>query len=226
MRVLLIEDDAELCESLDFELTNEGFDVDICNDGEDGLSYIKQQAHDLILLDWMLPSLTGLQILNKMREAKISIPVILVTALGELSDKIKGLDAGADDYIVKPFAFQELMARIRSITRRPKQWENIHILKYADITYDCDEKLLARDEIFCSLSKKEGDLLELFLKNPVKTLPRQMILSRVWGPYFEIEEGNLDNYIHFLRKRLNSVYSNLSLKTVRGVGYRLEEKDV
>lgn len=226
MRVLLIEDNAELCESLGFELTNEGFEVDICNDGEDGLSYIQQQAHDLILLDWMLPSLTGLQILNKMREAKLSVPVILVTARSELSDKIEGLDAGADDYIVKPFAFQELMARIRSLSRRPKQWEDIQILKYADITYDGNEKLLTRNEMFCSLSKKEGDLLELFLKNPTKTLPRRMILSRVWGPYAEVEEGNLDNYIHFLRKRLNAVESNLSLKTIRGVGYRLEENDV
>jgi DNA-binding response OmpR family regulator len=223
MRILLIEDDEELCETLSFELINEGFNVDVCHDGEDGLMYIKQLAHDLILLDGMLPTLTGIQILEIMRGSGISTPVILITALGELDDKIRGLDSGADDYIVKPVAFQELMARIRSIIRRPKQWESLQVLKFGDITFDGEEKILSGNLLSCALSKKEGNLLELFLKNPGKTLPRTMILSRVWGPYAGVEDGNLDNYIHFLRKRLASVESRLVLTTIRGVGYRLEE---
>lgn len=226
MRILLIDDDEALCEAVSFELINEGFSVDVCHDGSDGLQFIRQQSYDLILLDSMLPSLSGIEILKKTRSEGIYTPVILVTALGELSDKVKGLDSGADDYITKPFAFQELMARIRSITRRPAHWENIHMLKYGDVVYDSDEKTLTANGHKCSLSKKEGDLLELFLRNPDKTLPRLNILSRVWGPYAEVEEGNLDNYIHFLRRRLTSVRSILTLKTIRGIGYRLEESDV
>lgn len=226
MRILLIEDDRDLCEALSFELKSEGFTVDVCNDGEDGLQYVRQEAHDLILLDRMLPSLNGIQILQAMRSEGISISVILITALGEVADKIKGLDSGADDYIVKPFEFGELMARIRSISRRPKQMENNHLLEFGDISYNTDEKILISKELTCHLSKKEGDLLELFLRNPNKTLPRLTILTRVWGPYAEIEEGNLDNYIHFLRKRLISLRSKSVITTMRGVGYRLEECDV
>lgn len=226
MRILLIEDDEELCESLSFELRSEGFIVDICHDGEDGLGFIRQEAHDLILLDCMLPSLSGVQVLHKIRTEGITTPIILVTALGELEDKISGLDSGADDYLVKPFAFQELMARIRSITRRPKQWTATRMLEYGDVIYNGDEKILTKNDATCPLSKKEGALLELFLNNPGKTLPRLLILSRVWGPYADVEEGNLDNYIHFLRRRLATVKSRLTLKTVRGVGYRLEDHDV
>jgi Response regulators consisting of a CheY-like receiver domain and a winged-helix DNA-binding domain len=222
MRILLIEDDEELCEALSFQLINEGFAVDVCHDGNEGLTYLRERAHDLVLLDRMLPSISGTEILTQIRDEGISTPVILVTALGELQDKVKGLDSGADDYITKPFDFQELMARIRSITRRPRQWENSTIVQYGDLAYDSTERKLSGKNQTCTLSKKEGDLLELFLKNPDKILPRMLILSRVWGPYAEVEDGNLDNYIHFLRRRLSSVKSTLSLKTVRGIGYRLE----
>jgi len=226
MRILLVEDDENLCDSLAFELKKEGFMVDICHDGEDALHWISQDAHELILLDRMLPGLTGIQVLEKMRNNNNHTPVILVTALGELNDKIKGLDSGADDYIVKPFAFEELMARIRSIRRRPDRWEDMKHFSYADIILNPLEKQLQGPKNKCSLSKRETDLFEIFLRNPEQTLPRMLLLSRVWGPDAEVEEGNLDNYIHFLRKRLKIVHSTTTIKTVRGIGYKLEDNHV
>lgn len=224
MRILLIEDDVKLCESLSFQLIKEGFTIDICHDGEDGLYWIDQNAHDLILLDRMLPSMDGIQILKKIRVSGNSTPVILITALGELQDKITGLDTGADDYIVKPFAFEELMARIRCINRRPTTWEGNSVLVFGDISFDYEQRQLSGTSgALCSLSKRESDMMEFFIKNKNQTLPRELLLSRVWGPGADVEDGNLDNYIHFLRKRLKSVESKLSLTTVRGIGYRLEE---
>lgn len=222
MRILLIEDDVKLCDSLAFELNQEGFAIDISHDGEDGLHWIRENAHDLILLDRMLPHMNGMKILEKMRAEKNTTPVILLTALGELSDKVTGLDAGADDYIVKPFAFEELMARIRSINRRPKQWEDIHTITVGDVSLNIKERQLYCQNNSCSLSRKEAELLEFILKNPNQILTRNLLLLRVWGPYAEIEDGNLDNYIHFLRRRLQTVNSQLIIKTVRGTGYRLE----
>ncbi len=224
MRILLVEDDLELSEILSFELECEGFSVDVCHDGGDSLYYIREKAYDLILLDQMLPTLSGLKILEIIRGEGISVSVILVTALGEAGDKIKGLDTGADDYIVKPFHTGELMARIRSISRRPKQLQDQRSLEYGDISYHSMEKTMLHNGNSYILSKREGDLLELFLKNPGIILSRSIILSRVWGPDAEIEDGNLDNFIYFLRKRLSSLQSSLSIKTVRGVGYLLEDR--
>ncbi len=191
-------------------------------DGEDSLFYIRERVHDLILLDRMLPSMDGITVLKTLRKEKISTPVLFLTALGELQDKVTGLDCGADDYMVKPFAFEELLARIRCLQRRPRKWESSALLSLGDVAYDTDQKKLSCGEKACSLSKKEGDLLEVFLRNPGQILPRQTLLSRVWGPETEVEDGNLDNYIYFLRRRLRSVKSQLELKSIRGIGYQLE----
>ena len=222
MRVLLIEDDKNLCESLKYQLEKEGFDVDICQDGYEGLYYFRQEAHDMVLLDRMLPTMNGLQILRKARENHVHTPVIMITALGELYDKVEGLDCGADDYIVKPFEFPELLARIHSILRRGGKWENQNILFYKDLTYDVVLRQLRSPKRQLALSKREGALMEFLLKNAGATLPRSLILSRVWGPDAEVEDGNLDNYIHFIRRRLKAAESLVALKTVRSIGYRLE----
>lgn len=223
MRILMIEDDKNLCSSVKFQLEKEGFSVDICHDGEEGFALIAEQAHDLILLDRMLPGMDGLSVLKHTRACNVHVPIIFITALGELSDRVTGLDAGADDYIVKPFAFEELMARIRCLLRRPITYANGHLISFGDLSYDGVQKILTRGSHSCSLSRREGELLELFLRNPNQTLPRLLILSRVWGPDAEVEEGNLDNYIYFLRRRLKTLDSTLSIKAVRGVGYRLED---
>lgn len=225
MRILLIEDDRRLLESLKFQLEKEDFTVDACTTGDDGLYFVLQGAYDLVILDRMLPGMDGISLLRRLRREGGAVPVILLTALGELEHKIEGLDAGADDYIVKPFAFEELMARIRSIGRRPQSWEQHETYTVGDLRLEPREKRLEGPGGVCSLSKREADLLEFFLKNPGQTLPRETLLLRVWGPDAEVEDGNLDNYIHFLRRRLRTLGSTLKLVTVRETGYRLEEED-
>lgn len=222
MRILMVEDDPGLCEAVSFQLEQKGVTVDVCQDGEDGLHWARQQAYDLILLDRMLPGLDGLSVLRSLRQEGIVTPVVLVTALGEVSQRVEGLDAGADDYLVKPFAAEELMARIRAMSRRPRQWESSQIIRLGDVVFDREQKTLEKEGQSCTLSRRESELMEMLLKNPGQILPRGLLLSRVWGPEAEVEEGNLDNYIHFLRRRLRSVGSTLEIRTVRGVGYQLE----
>lgn len=223
MRLLLIEDDESLCLSLSYQLRQDGFGPETCHDGEEGLLWARQQGYDLILLDRMLPGMDGLTLLRQLRREGIHTPVIFLTALGQLSDKTGGLDAGADDYIVKPFAYDELLARIRCVLRRPAVLSGGDLLRYGDVTYDPGSLTLRRGTASTALSKRLGDLLELFLRNPGQTLPRQTILLRVWGMETEVEDGNLDNYTYFLRRSLRKVGSTLRLTTVRGIGYRLEE---
>ena len=222
MRILIIEDDKDLAQLTKLALEKENFTVDMCLDGAEGLYYMRENMYDLVLLDRMLPSMDGISVLKALRREKIFTPVIFLTALSSLQDKITGLDCGADDYMVKPFAFEELMARIRCLSRRPQKWEGSSVISLGDISFDPDQKKLFCHTKECSLSKKEGALMEIFLRNPGQILPRQTLLSRVWGPDSEVEDGNLDNYIYFLRRRLRSVDSRLELKAVRGVGYQLE----
>ena len=222
MRILLVEDDEKLNQSLAFQLEAEGFMTDSCRDGEEALYYIGEHIHDLILLDRMLFGLSGTQVLQRMREDGNQTPVILITALGTLDDKVTGLDLGADDYLVKPFAFEELMARIRCVTRRPRKLQLSEQLSLGNITYQTKEKLLTGPEKSCSVSGREGALLETFLRSPGQTLSRTVLLTKVWGMDSDVENGNLDNYIHFLRRRLKTVGSSVRIQTVRGIGYRLE----
>lgn len=226
MRILIIEDDLRLCDSLRYQMEQDGYTVDTCHDGEDGWHMIQQQSSDVILLDRMLPSTDGITLLQKTRRAGIHTPVLMVTALGELSDRITGLDSGADDYIVKPFAYEELMARIRCIIRRPIQWNDTQTLSYGDLSYNATAKELTCRDKTILLSKREGALMEFLLRNYEQTLPRSVLLSRVWGPDAAVEEGNLDNYIHFIRRRLTSLHSQVTLKTIRGIGYCLEDEHV
>lgn len=226
MRILLIEDDLDLCEAVRCHLVNEKYDVDICNSGRDALYYTSHQVYDVIILDRMLPEIDGLTILQSIRRNGMQTPIILATAMNNISDRIDGLDAGADDYIVKPYDMLELMARVRALTRRPAALLSDRKLCFGDLTL-CKEK----HEVSCccgqtlSLSKRETDLFEYFMKNAGQTLPRTLILTHIWGPDTEVEDGNLDNYIHFIRKRLKSLDSRVKLVTVHGVGYRMEEAD-
>lgn len=219
MRILLAEDDEKLNETLVYGLTRAGFNVDTCFDGEDALFYGEQDIYDVILLDRMLPHMEGSEVLAALRKKGICTPIILITALGMLSDKVEGLDLGADDYLVKPFALEELLARIRCVTRRPRQIVDEEAAALADITWHAAESRLMGPLGSCTLSKRETALLEAFLKSDGATLSRSLLLMKVWGPDSDVEEGNLDNYIHFLRRRLKTVGSSLTIKTVRGIGY-------
>ncbi len=223
MKILLIEDDKNLCDILKFQLNQEMHDVDVCHDGRDGLDLFLQDAYDLVLLDRMLPTMNGLLVLKKARAQGIHTPVILITALGELYDRIEGLDTGADDYLVKPFAFEELSARIRSLGRRTGKYEENDLLCFGDLSYDAALRSLRGPAGSIRLSGKEGRLLEVLLRDAGTLLRRMVILSRVWGADAPVEEGNLDTYIHFLRKRLSHVGSTVSIATTRGIGYLMKE---
>ena len=163
----------------------------------------------------------GTDVLIALRKKKISIPVILITALGTLADKVTGLNLGADDYLVKPFAFEELLARIQCVTRRSPILNMEQNIRLLDINYDVANGVLHGPVGSNTLSNREGALLEAFLRNQNQTLSRSILLLKVWGPDSDVEDGNLDNYIHFLRRRLKGVGSKLQLKTIRGVGYCL-----
>lgn len=221
MRILLAEDDKNLNKMLTEQLRNHGFDVDSCFDGEEALYYANQNIHDVILLDRMLPLMEGTDVLISLRKNKISIPIIIITALGTLTDKVTGLNLGADDYLVKPFAFEELLARIQCVTRRSPILNMEQTIRLLDINYDATGNVLHGPLGSNTLSNREGALLETFLRNQNQTLSRSTLLLKVWGPDSDVEDGNLDNYIHFLRRRLKGVGSKLQLKTIRGVGYCL-----
>ncbi len=225
MKILLVEDDEKLSYSLAFQLKKEGFLVDTCLDGEDAMYYMEESTYDLILLDRMLPHIDGITLLKQFREKMHTTPVIILTALGEVEDKITGLDSGADDYLVKPFAFEELMARIRCLNRRPRAMSNPDVLTFEDVKYSPVDNMLIGSIGNCTLSKREGELLECLLRNQNTTLPRMMLLTKVWGVDANIEDGNLDNYIHFLRRRLKIVSTQVMIKTIRGIGYRLEKRN-
>ena len=227
MRILIVEDDKKLCDLICLQIKQkENHEIDCCHDGEDALFFIRQNVHDIILLDRMLPGLDGLSVLKTMRKEKIMTPVIFITALGQLQDKIDGLDAGADDYLVKPFAIDELLARIRCLQRRPAKWEDRDILTVGDVSLKAEEMVFTGPKGSFSLSKRECSLMSVFLSNPDQTLPRTLLLNKVWGSEGDVEDGNLDNYIFFIRRRLKAAGSSLTLNTVRGVGYRLDCKSI
>lgn len=223
MNILMIEDDKELCDAVSFRLEQEGFSITACHDGEEGLYYMQESPFDLVILDRMLPHMNGIEVLKEARTRQIRTPILMLTALGELDDRLTGLNGGADDYMVKPFAFEELLARIRCLLRRPAVYQDsVKSISLGDVSFVPETRTLSSWEKTCTLSSREGELMEVFLRNPGQTLPRQLLLSRVWGLEADVEEGNLDNYIHFLRRRLKTVESTLQIRTVRGVGYQLE----
>ena len=225
MRILVVEDDKELSDIMIRQLKAHGYHADQCLNGGDALFYCTEQIYDLIILDRMLPELDGLSLLSIIRRRGIHTPVIMATALDGLGDRIDGLDAGADDYIAKPFAMEELLARIRAIARRPAHFENSQVLTFAGLTLDAGSHELKSAGQTIALSKKEAALLEYLIKNAGQTLTRVQILAYIWGPDSEVEEGNLDNYIYFLRRRLKTINSKAVIKTVHSVGYRLEESN-
>ena len=224
MRILMIEDDKDLCRNIVLALKQSGYETECCHTGSDGLFLAKSQAYDAIILDRMLPEIDGLTVLESLRRQNIPTPVILATALDGLNVRVCGLDAGADDYLVKPFAPEELMARIRAVTRRPHRLQASPRLSLSGLSLDPEQRLLEYGNVSLALSKRESALLEFFLRNPRCTLPRSRILSYVWGSHSEVEDGNLDNYIYFLRRRLKAAGAPVKLVTVHGIGYRLEDE--
>lgn len=224
MRLLIIEDDQNLADILSLQLEHEGFETDCIYHGADAVFYALQNVYDVIILDRMLPGMDGLTILKLLRKNQIHTPVILATALDSIEERITGLNCGADDYIIKPYDIRELIARIYALVRRPSNLENVKTLSFGDLVFDLAEGNLSVEERKIHLSKRERLLLEYFLKNPNQTLSRQLLYTRIWGIDGEVEDGNLDTYIYYLRKHLRSLESHVQISTVHGTGYKLEEK--
>lgn len=222
MRILLIEDDRELCHVLKISLEKAGYQTDICLTGTDALYYALQPVYNLIILDRMLPGMDGLSLLKLIRSNEITTPVILATAIDAVPERIAGLDCGADDYIVKPYDIEELMARIRALVRRPQPIEDHRNMEYGDLIFNTTTLKLTCGTDTQQLSRRESMLMEYFMQNPEQTLYRQMLYSRVWGPDGEVEDGNLDTYIYYLRKILKKLKSRVQVATAHGIGYRLE----
>lgn len=221
-RILIIEDDQAILKVLQRGLSYEGYTVDTATEGRSGLMLAREHQPDLVILDWMLPGMDGLEVCHRMRTANGSIPILMLTAKDAVQDRIQGLDAGADDYLVKPFNLDELLARVRALLRRT-QPDRVPILKFADLTLDTGARQAARGDRLVQLTAKEYELLELFLRHPKQVLTREVIFDRVWGYDFGGESNVLEVYVRYLRQKLEEGGEARLLHTVRGVGYVMRE---
>ena len=222
-RILVIEDEQRIAQVIERGLLYEGFRVDVAHDGRSGLAIARENPPDLVILDWMLPGMDGLEVCQRLR-AGGNVPILMLTAKDTVSDRVQGLDAGADDYMVKPFQLEELLARVRALLRRT-QPERVPVLNFADLVLDTSTRQAMRKGRTISLTAKEYDLLELFMRHPRQVLTREMIFDRVWGYDFGGESNVLDVYIRYLRQKLESEGENRLIHTVRGVGYVLREDE-
>ena len=224
MKILVVEDEKGLREALVKSLTGEGYLADGASDGEEGYELIRSSLYDLVILDVMLPVLDGYEVLRRVRNENNPVPVIMLTARTALDDKLTGIDLGADDYMTKPFAMQELLARIRMVTRRGHAEVPDTRLKTGDLILDTQTYLLSCSSNTKSirLPAKEYQMMEFFMRNPSHVLSRDRITERVWGYDSEAEYNNVDVYISFLRKKLAYIKTNAVIRAVRGAGYVLE----
>ncbi len=222
-RILIIEDDEAIVRVLRRSLAYEGYSVDAAFDGETGLTFARDAHPDLVILDWMLPGMDGLEVCQRLRGVG-NVPILMLTAKDTVNDRVQGLDAGADDYMVKPFQLEELLARVRALLRRT-QPERVPVLTFSDLVLDTATRQAMRKGRIISLTAKEYDLLELFLRHPRQVLTREMIFDRVWGYDFGGESNVLDVYIRYLRQKLEAEGEARLLHTVRGVGYVLRESE-
>ncbi|WP_186428827.1 response regulator transcription factor [Clostridium sp. BSD9I1] len=223
MKLLLVEDEKQLSEALTQILKKNKYLVDAVFNGEDGLDYALTDIYDVIILDIMIPKLNGLEVLKKIREEDISTPVILLTAKGQVSDKVRGLDLGADDYLPKPFEPEELLARLRALCRRKGEIINDNILSFLDFSLNLSTYILESKSGNVRLALKEIEILKYFLLRPQKVVNKEELITKVWGFESEAENNNIEVYISFIRKKLKYVGSEAKISTIRGVGYKLEE---
>lgn len=223
MRLLLVEDEIQLSEALNQILSKNKYLVDVVYNGEDGLDYGLTDIYDVIILDIMLPKLNGLEVIRKLRKENIKTPVILLTAKGEIEDRVKGLDSGGDDYLVKPFSIEELLARLRALTRRQGEIINNNILCFGDIKLNISSYELEGPCNNIKLSLKEFEIIRCFIQKPKMIITKDELISKIWGYDSDAEYNNIEVYISFLRKKLKYIESISNITTVRGVGYKLQE---
>ena len=222
MRILFVEDEKKITDALQELCKIQNIDCDIANDGEEGLLFALNPIYDVIVLDIMLPIKSGIEILQQIRDQEINTPVLMLTAKGTIDDKVKGLDLGADDYLIKPFSAKELFARIRALGRRPDHGIKGETIVFEDVSFNTKKNILQTENKEFKLSVKEAKILEMLLKRPNQVFTREQILDRVWGFDKEVNENNIEIYVHNLRKKI--VDTQVKIDTIRGVGYTLGKK--
>ncbi|MFZ3072250.1 MAG: response regulator transcription factor [Thermodesulfobacteriota bacterium] len=221
MKILVVEDEKKVASFVKRGFEQEGYAVDMTSDGEEGEAYASARAYDIIVLDIMLPKKSGLDVLKALREKNLKTPVILLTARDAVEDRVKGLNLGADDYITKPFAFEELLARVRALSRRGVQ--AMPSFKFSDLSLDPVTRKAKRGDEEVDLTLKEYALLEYLLRNALRVLSRTLIAEHVWGQDFDTETNVVDVYINHLRNKIDKDPGKKLIHTVRGVGYVLKE---
>ena len=221
MNVLVVEDERNLADAIVKILEDEGYNAEATYDGKAGLTCAKSGLYDAIVLDVMLPGMSGYDVVNKMRHAGVSTPVLMLTARTSTEDKVRGLDSGADDYMTKPFEAPELLARLRALTRRRGD-VLIDEIKFADIRLDLNTHDLSCDEKSVHLSGKEFEVLSILMSSSARVVSKQDLLTRVWGTDGEASENSVEAYVSFIRKKLSHIGSKVQVTTLRMLGYRLE----
>lgn len=224
MKILIIEDEYSLADAILETLQKEKFQVNIITNGEDGENEALTNIYDLILLDVMLPKKDGFEILSNLRKEKIDTPVIMLTAKSEISDKLNGLENGADDYITKPFHMRELVARVKVILKRRTNIQDTNVLEYSDLKLDLATGKMSANDTEIAINGKELDLLEILLLNKNQIVNREILANKIWGITSEAEYNNVEVYVSFLRKKLKLLKSKVKIKAVRGIGYKLEKE--
>jgi len=224
MRILVIEDEQKVANFIRMGLSQERYAVDLANDGIEGLNLAQQVDYDLIILDLMLPGISGLDLLKQLRLKKKAIPVLILTAKGDVDDKVAGLDGGANDYLVKPFAFAELSARIRALLRRDSSQQGSS-LQYSDLELDTVAHTVKRAGQEIELKPKEFALLEYMMRNAGRSVTRTMILEHVWDIHFDSVSNVVDVHINSLRNKLDKIFQPQLIHTIRGVGYVFKDKN-
>ena len=224
MKILVVDDEVKLADALGELFRRNKFLVDVVYDGEDGFFYAKNGDYDVIILDVMMPKLDGFEVVARLRQNKINTPVLMLTALDEVSSRVKGLDCGADDYLTKPFASEELLARVRALMRRQSEMI-FDELTFHDITLNTSNYTLSCGQKVVSLGAKEYELMRLLLSNPMQVLSKDTIISKVWGLDSDITENNVEAYMSFLRKKLFFIGSKVNISSKRLLGYYLEKQD-
>lgn len=226
MRILIVEDEVQLSEALGEILQKNNYFVDRVFNGEDGLDYILSDIYDVVILDIMLPKLNGLEVLKEARKSGVSTPIILLTAKGDIKDKVLGLDSGADDYLPKPFDTEELLARIRALSRRKGEVVDSSDIEYGDIILNANNlELRCKSGQSIKLTAKECGLLELLINRKDMISNKDEIINRLWGYESEVEHNSVEVYVSFLRRKLTYLQSKVSIKAIRNMGYILEFKD-
>jgi two-component system response regulator MprA len=223
MRILVVDDDQAVRNSLRRALVLEGYDVELAEDGVSALRFLSQSAPDAVVLDLQLPDIDGLEVCRRLRVVGDTTPVLMLTARNAVGDRVEGLDAGADDYLVKPFDLAELFARLRALLRRRSPLDDTELLRFEDLSLDLNTRAATRGERNIMLTKIEFDLLELFLRHPRQVLTREIILDQVWGYDFDSGTNSLAVYVGYLRRKTEEGGESRLIQTVRGVGYALRE---